>query len=109
MGLRSREDPSVCCGGLGQGSGAAGGWLRGVRAHSLGHGAPFCAPRGVLGFLPTSLPCTLSRERDPHPECAFPPLQGTAYYVQVSAYNMKGWGPPQASVPPFAIPSSKYS
>lgn len=21
---------------------------------------------------------------------------------------MKGWGPPQASVPPFAIPSSKY-
>jgi len=37
-----------------------------------------------------------------------PPLQGTAYYVQVSAYNMKGWGPPQASVPPFAIPSSKY-
>ncbi|KFQ23699.1 Ankyrin repeat and fibronectin type-III domain-containing protein 1, partial [Merops nubicus] len=32
---------------------------------------------------------------------------GTAYYVQVSAYNMKGWGPPQASVPPFAIPSSR--
>ncbi|XP_025010917.2 ankyrin repeat and fibronectin type-III domain-containing protein 1 isoform X2 [Gallus gallus] len=31
---------------------------------------------------------------------------GTAYYVQVSAYNMKGWGPPQASVPPFAIPSN---
>lgn len=43
-----------------------------------------------------------------HPEHCFP-LQGTAYYVQVSAYNMKGWGPPQASVPPFAIPSSKYS
>lgn len=38
----------------------------------------------------------------------FPFLQGTAYYVQVSAYNMKGWGPPRASVPPFAIPSSKY-
>lgn len=37
-----------------------------------------------------------------------PSSQGTAYYVQVSAYNMKGWGPPQASVPPFAIPSSKY-
>lgn len=37
-----------------------------------------------------------------------PSTQGTAYYVQVSAYNMKGWGPPQASVPPFAIPSSKY-
>ncbi|XP_015732858.1 ankyrin repeat and fibronectin type-III domain-containing protein 1-like isoform X3 [Coturnix japonica] len=31
---------------------------------------------------------------------------GTAYYVQVSAYNMKGWGPPQASVPTFAIPSN---
>ncbi|NXL92735.1 ANKF1 protein, partial [Alectura lathami] len=31
---------------------------------------------------------------------------GKAYYVQVSAYNMKGWGPPQASVPPFAIPSN---
>uniref|UniRef100_A0A803Y6J0 Ankyrin repeat and fibronectin type III domain containing 1 n=1 Tax=Meleagris gallopavo TaxID=9103 RepID=A0A803Y6J0_MELGA len=31
---------------------------------------------------------------------------GTAYYVQVSAYNMKGWGPPQTSVPPFAIPSN---
>ncbi|KFP83796.1 Ankyrin repeat and fibronectin type-III domain-containing protein 1, partial [Acanthisitta chloris] len=33
-------------------------------------------------------------------------VSGTAYYVRVSAYNMKGWGPPQASVPPFAIPSS---
>ncbi|XP_033022475.1 uncharacterized protein LOC117056348 isoform X3 [Lacerta agilis] len=33
-------------------------------------------------------------------------LSGTAYYVQVSAYNMKGWGPPQTSVPPFAIPSN---
>ncbi|XP_034639734.1 ankyrin repeat and fibronectin type-III domain-containing protein 1-like isoform X7 [Trachemys scripta elegans] len=33
-------------------------------------------------------------------------MSGTAYYVQVSAYNMKGWGPPQASVPPFAIPSN---
>ncbi|KAJ7425470.1 ankyrin repeat and fibronectin type-III domain-containing protein 1-like protein [Willisornis vidua] len=32
-------------------------------------------------------------------------VSGTAYYVRVSAYNMKGWGPPQASVPPFAIPS----
>ncbi|KAI6076759.1 Ankyrin repeat and fibronectin type-III domain-containing protein 1-like isoform X1 [Aix galericulata] len=105
-GLRSREDPSVCWGGLGQGSGAAGGWLRGLRAHSPGSGVLFSAPRGVLGFLPTSLPCTLSQERDLHPECAFPPSQGTAYYVQVSAYNMKGWGPPQASVPPFAIPSN---
>ncbi|XP_025059431.1 ankyrin repeat and fibronectin type-III domain-containing protein 1-like [Alligator sinensis] len=33
-------------------------------------------------------------------------VSGTAYYVQVTAYNMKGWGPPQASVPPFAIPSN---
>ncbi|XP_025956275.2 ankyrin repeat and fibronectin type-III domain-containing protein 1-like isoform X3 [Dromaius novaehollandiae] len=33
-------------------------------------------------------------------------VSGTAYYVQVSAYNMKGWGPPQTSVPPFAIPSN---
>ncbi|XP_074821840.1 ankyrin repeat and fibronectin type-III domain-containing protein 1-like isoform X2 [Natator depressus] len=33
-------------------------------------------------------------------------MSGTAYYVQVSAYNMKGWGPPQASVPTFAIPSN---
>ncbi|KAM6244529.1 ankyrin repeat and fibronectin type-III domain-containing protein 1-like isoform 1-T1 [Spheniscus humboldti] len=33
-------------------------------------------------------------------------VSGTAYYVQVSAYNMKGWGPPQASVPAFAIPSN---
>ncbi|KAM6424147.1 ankyrin repeat and fibronectin type-III domain-containing protein 1-like isoform 5-T10 [Liasis olivaceus] len=33
-------------------------------------------------------------------------VSGTAYYVQVSAYNMKGWGPPQTSVPPYAIPSN---
>ncbi|XP_071427392.1 ankyrin repeat and fibronectin type-III domain-containing protein 1-like isoform X2 [Pithys albifrons albifrons] len=33
-------------------------------------------------------------------------VSGTAYYVRVSAYNLKGWGPPQASVPPFAIPSN---
>ncbi|XP_039587964.1 ankyrin repeat and fibronectin type-III domain-containing protein 1-like isoform X4 [Passer montanus] len=33
-------------------------------------------------------------------------VSGTAYHVRVSAYNMKGWGPPQASVPPFAIPSN---
>ncbi|XP_069503032.1 ankyrin repeat and fibronectin type-III domain-containing protein 1-like isoform X3 [Ambystoma mexicanum] len=31
---------------------------------------------------------------------------GTAYYVQVSAYNMKGWGPPQVSVPAYAAPSN---
>ncbi|KAF4798511.1 Ankyrin repeat and fibronectin type-III domain-containing protein 1 [Turdus rufiventris] len=35
-------------------------------------------------------------------------VSGTAYHVRVSAYNMKGWGPPQASTPPFAIPSSEY-
>ncbi|XP_029432384.1 ankyrin repeat and fibronectin type-III domain-containing protein 1-like isoform X3 [Rhinatrema bivittatum] len=33
-------------------------------------------------------------------------VSGTAYYVRVSAYNMKGWGPPQVSVPAFAIPSN---
>ncbi|RLV94064.1 hypothetical protein DV515_00013271 [Chloebia gouldiae] len=33
-------------------------------------------------------------------------VSGTVYHVRVSAYNMKGWGPPQASVPPFAIPSN---
>ncbi|XP_030340391.1 ankyrin repeat and fibronectin type-III domain-containing protein 1-like isoform X4 [Strigops habroptila] len=33
-------------------------------------------------------------------------VSGTAYYVQVSAYNMKGWGPPQASMPLFAVPSN---
>ncbi|MGH0117117.1 UNVERIFIED_CONTAM: hypothetical protein FKN15_030962 [Acipenser sinensis] len=31
---------------------------------------------------------------------------GTQYYVQVSAYNMKGWGPAQSSVPVHAAPSS---
>ncbi|XP_037319022.2 ankyrin repeat and fibronectin type-III domain-containing protein 1 isoform X1 [Pungitius pungitius] len=31
---------------------------------------------------------------------------GTYYYVQVSAYNMKGWGPPRASIPGCAAPSS---
>ncbi|KAM4631720.1 ankyrin repeat and fibronectin type-III domain-containing protein 1-like isoform 2-T2 [Discoglossus pictus] len=33
-------------------------------------------------------------------------LSGTKYFVQVSAYNMKGWGPPQTSLPAFAIPSN---
>ncbi|XP_063270780.1 ankyrin repeat and fibronectin type-III domain-containing protein 1-like isoform X2 [Prinia subflava] len=33
-------------------------------------------------------------------------MSGTVYHVRVSAYNMKGWGPPQASMPPFAIPSN---
>ncbi|XP_051968903.1 ankyrin repeat and fibronectin type-III domain-containing protein 1-like [Xyrauchen texanus] len=31
---------------------------------------------------------------------------GRQYYVQVSAYNMKGWGPPQLSQPPSAVPSN---
>nr|XP_057916973.1 ankyrin repeat and fibronectin type-III domain-containing protein 1 isoform X1 [Doryrhamphus excisus] len=31
---------------------------------------------------------------------------GTPYYVQVSAYNMKGWGPALASTPACAAPSS---
>ncbi len=35
-------------------------------------------------------------------------LQGRQYYVQISAYNMKGWGPAQLSQPPSAVPSSKF-
>ncbi|XP_066545405.1 ankyrin repeat and fibronectin type-III domain-containing protein 1 isoform X2 [Amia ocellicauda] len=31
---------------------------------------------------------------------------GTPYYVQVSAYNMKGWGPPQTPLPAGAVPSN---
>ncbi|KAK3559518.1 hypothetical protein QTP86_013702 [Hemibagrus guttatus] len=31
---------------------------------------------------------------------------GRQYYVRVSAYNMKGWGPPQLSQPPCAVPSN---
>ncbi|KAI2658354.1 Ankyrin repeat and fibronectin type-III domain-containing protein 1 [Labeo rohita] len=31
---------------------------------------------------------------------------GRQYYVQVSAYNMKGWGPAQLSQPPSAVPSN---
>ncbi|KAL0984354.1 hypothetical protein UPYG_G00140370 [Umbra pygmaea] len=31
---------------------------------------------------------------------------GSYYYVQVSAYNMKGWGPPKTSTPSCASPSS---
>ncbi|KAG7491711.1 hypothetical protein MATL_G00007390 [Megalops atlanticus] len=31
---------------------------------------------------------------------------GRVYYVQVSAYNMKGWGPAQPSFPPSAAPSN---
>ncbi|XP_062895132.1 ankyrin-repeat and fibronectin type III domain-containing 1, partial [Mobula hypostoma] len=32
-------------------------------------------------------------------------VTGLSYYVRVSAYNMKGWGPPQSSTPPSAAPS----
>ncbi len=35
-------------------------------------------------------------------------FQGRLYYVRVSAYNMKGWGPPAASLPPSAAPSSEF-
>ncbi|XP_067914756.1 ankyrin repeat and fibronectin type-III domain-containing protein 1 [Heterodontus francisci] len=39
--------------------------------------------------------------------CTIPGLiTGQSYYMRVSAANMKGWGPPQASNPPFAIPSN---
>ncbi|XP_035853733.1 ankyrin repeat and fibronectin type-III domain-containing protein 1-like [Sander lucioperca] len=31
---------------------------------------------------------------------------GRLYYVRVSAYNMKGWGPPACSTPPSAAPSN---
>lgn len=33
--------------------------------------------------------------------------QGEAYYVRVSAFNMKGFGPPRISVPTYGIPSCK--
>lgn len=35
-------------------------------------------------------------------------FQGRLYYVRVSAYNMKGWGPPAPSCPPSAAPSSEF-
>ncbi|XP_067875503.1 ankyrin repeat and fibronectin type-III domain-containing protein 1-like [Heterodontus francisci] len=31
---------------------------------------------------------------------------GALYHVRVSAYNVKGWGPPKVSTPPYAAPSS---
>ncbi|XP_072230245.1 ankyrin repeat and fibronectin type-III domain-containing protein 1 isoform X2 [Leuresthes tenuis] len=31
---------------------------------------------------------------------------GRLYFVRVSAYNMKGWGPPTSSLPPSAAPSN---
>ncbi|XP_029102352.1 ankyrin repeat and fibronectin type-III domain-containing protein 1 [Scleropages formosus] len=40
-------------------------------------------------------------------QCIITGLQsGSPYYAQVSAYNMKGWGPAQTSVPACAVPSS---
>lgn len=33
--------------------------------------------------------------------------QGVHYFVRVSAYNVKGWGPPQCSTPASAAPSSE--
>ncbi|KAF7651910.1 hypothetical protein LDENG_00103890 [Lucifuga dentata] len=33
-------------------------------------------------------------------------MQGVPYFVRVSAYNVKGWGPPQCSTPGSAAPSS---
>ncbi|XP_048465750.1 ankyrin repeat and fibronectin type-III domain-containing protein 1-like isoform X1 [Rhincodon typus] len=33
-------------------------------------------------------------------------VTGISYYVRVSAYNMKGWGPPQISTPACATPSN---
>ncbi|GCC31673.1 hypothetical protein chiPu_0010133 [Chiloscyllium punctatum] len=33
-------------------------------------------------------------------------ITGISYYVRVSAYNMKGWGPPQISTPACATPSN---
>ncbi|XP_023678417.2 ankyrin repeat and fibronectin type-III domain-containing protein 1 isoform X2 [Paramormyrops kingsleyae] len=41
------------------------------------------------------------------PRCTISGLTtGRTYYVQVSAYNMKGWSPAQPSLPPSAAPSN---
>lgn len=34
--------------------------------------------------------------------------KGTAYYVRVSAMNMKGFSSPASTCPTYAVPSSKY-
>lgn len=36
-------------------------------------------------------------------------MQGVHYFVRASAFNVKGWGPPQCSTPSSAAPSSKYN
>lgn len=73
-------------------------------------GSQFSAPRGVLeqwvGGNPPCLACQAGGGGGVL--SVLLSLQGTACHVRVSAYNMKGWGPPQASTPPFAIPSSEY-
>lgn len=33
--------------------------------------------------------------------------QGVPYYVRVSAYNVRGWGPAQTTSPTCAAPSSE--
>lgn len=36
-------------------------------------------------------------------------MQGVHYFIRVSAYNVKGWGPPLCSTPASAAPSSEYT
>ncbi|XP_078466903.1 ankyrin repeat and fibronectin type-III domain-containing protein 1 [Lampetra planeri] len=56
-------------------------------------------------FAPPSGDCVLEDLRVL--KCSISNLpSGVPCYVRVSAYNMKGWGPPQCSVPAFAIPSN---
>lgn len=43
-----------------------------------------------------------------HHSLYFNTLQGQQYFVQVSAYNMKGWGPAQTTTPACASPSSRW-
>lgn len=35
-------------------------------------------------------------------------MQGVHYFVRVSAFNVKGWGPPQCSTPASAAPSGEH-
>lgn len=72
-------------------------------------GSQLSAPLGVLERWAGGNPCLTCQAGRGGAMLSVPlSLQGTAYHIRVSAYNMKGWGPPQASVPPFAIPSSEY-
>lgn len=36
-------------------------------------------------------------------------MQGVHYFVRVSAFNVKGWGPPRCSTPASAATSSEYT